>query len=109
MSLDITFKEMHPVVCPHCGKVVKQEAAVFERGGGREWYPILESIGYYVPWDKRTEENDWYGKDMELTREQAEEMYEYIKKHDGIYGYEACYLIARSLLEGDTVVICADW
>ena len=27
--------------------------------GGRLWYDFLERLGYYVPYEKRTKENDW--------------------------------------------------
>ena len=110
MSLDIDFYENQPVICPHCGQVVKVETIASECSSGRGWYPILESLGYYVPYDQRTEENDWYGKDMTLTKEQAEEVYWYIMNHPDIYyGYTISGLIARALLNHNTVVINADW
>ncbi len=109
MSLDIRFKELRPVVCPHCGEFIKHEVVSCVPGGGREWYPILESIGYYVPYEKRTEENDWYGKDMILTKQQAETICKYIKSRDGIYGFHAAGLIATALLCGHDVAVNADW
>jgi len=109
MSLDICFKELRPVVCPRCGEVVKHKVIACEIGGGSAWYPILEAIGYYVPYERRTEENDWYGKDMMLTKQQAEDTYRFIKNHAGIYGYDASGLIADALLNGNTVSVNADW
>ena len=110
MSLDIRFKEIRPVLCPHCGQLVTLEEVSSVSSGGRDWYPILEKIGYYVSYEQRTEENDWYGKDMALDREQTEEVYQYIKKHTDLYeGREIAMLIAEALLEGYTVVVNADW
>ena len=112
MSLDITIKQVHTVLCPHCGQPVKTEVVDEVPGGGRDWYPFLESIGYYVPYvpyEKRTPENDWYGKDMTIATEQALALVEYIKKHPFIYGAEAKNLVAMALLDGDAIVINADW
>lgn len=109
MSLDITFKEIRLVSCPHCGEIVAGEVVSCGVGGGKGWYPFLESVGYYVPHDKLTKENDWYGRDMHLTREQTEELYQFIKKRPNIYGQEAMGMIAKALLDGNTIAINADW
>ena len=110
MSLDIRFEEARHVFCPHCKQLLKTETVAGEVSGGRVWYDILESIGYYVPYDRRTEENDWYGKDMALNRSQAEQMYWYIMEHRDIdNGYAISGLIARALMNQNTVVINADW
>jgi hypothetical protein len=110
MSLDILFEEARSVCCPCCGQYVITESVAGEISGGRVWYDILEDIGYYVPHDQRTEENDWYGKDMALTNEQAEKVYWYIMNHREIdNGYAISGLIARALLNKNTVVINADW
>ena len=79
MSLDITFKELKPILCPHCGELVKKEETAAVDGSGRYWYPILEYLGYYVPYDKRTAADaDWYGKDMTLTGEQIDWILHYM-------------------------------
>ena len=109
MSLDITIKQIRTVLCPHCGEAVKTEVVDAVLGGGSDWYAFLEAIGYYVPYDQRTEENDWYAKDMTLTNEQALYLVYYIKRHPNIYGAEAKNLVAMALLEGDEIVINADW
>ena len=109
MSLDITIKQVHTVLCPHCGKAVKTEVVDDVPGGGRDWYTFLEAIGYYVPYDKRTEENDWYAKDMTLANEQALYLVDFIKRHQNLYGGEAKHLVAMALLDGDAVVVNADW
>ena len=110
MGLDITFTERENVICPHCGEVVATRDVVTEHSGGRIWYDILEDIGYYVPHDKRTEENDWYGKDMVLTTEQAERLYWYAMEHRDICeAYNVTGLVARAMLNKNAVVINADW
>lgn len=109
MGLDISFVRRKKVVCPHCGEVVGHNEVDRIDGGGRGWYPFLESIGYYVEYEQRTEENDWYGKDMVLTDAQAEELYRFIQQHDlyGSVGLPA--LIALARLENDEIVVNADW
>lgn len=109
MGLDIRFEEVRSVICPHCGKVTGTEVVYTADSGGRDWYPLLKTIGYYVPHDQRTEENDWYGKDMVLTGEQARFVREYIKSHDIFCGQEICGLIANALADGHEVVVNADW
>jgi hypothetical protein len=111
VSLDIDFYETQPVVCPHCGQTIKMETIDCANSGGRGWYPILESLGYYVPYEKRTEDNDWYCKNMTLTPEQTKEVYKYVKEHlfELYNAMSVMSLIARATLEGTTVVINANW
>lgn len=110
MSLDIRFTERENVICTHCGEVVTTRDVQSVESGGREWYDILEELGYCVPYDQRTEENDWYGKDMALTTEQAEKVYWHVMNHGNVYnGYDVTGLIARSALNKNVVVINADW
>lgn len=109
MGLDITFMRRKNIVCPKCGEVVGYTTVDSIDGGGRGWYPLLESIGYYVPYEQRTEENDWYGKDMVLTEEQADKVYQFAKKHDLYGSYLVQKMIAEAIYEKDSVVINADW
>ena len=111
MGLDITFTSYKPLLCPHCGEVVKQEVVDCADSDGRGWYPFLESIGYYVPYDERTEENDWYGKDMTLTEGQLKELYKFMNDNEiDLYGgHSIRLLVMAALLEGETVVVNADW
>lgn len=110
MSLDVRVFARVTQTCPHCGEVVGIKDYDHVDSGGRVWYPILEELGYYVPYEKRTEENDWYGKDMELTREQAEKVYRFVRKHGDLYhAVEIQGLIAMSTFEYVTIVINADW
>ena len=110
MSLDIRFTAQEGVVCPKCGEVVAARNIMCEESGGRGWYDILEKIGYYVPYDQRTEENDWYGKDMTLTEEQADMVYMYVVRHKDLYNVNGVLgLIASALHDGNSVVVNADW
>ena len=110
MGLDIRFTQRKKKVCPHCGKAIEEQYEVdCVYSGGRVWYPFLETIGYYVPYEQRTEENDWYGKDMVLTREQADYAYRYAKENDVYNEKKIVMLIAVAKLEGDDIVVNADW
>ena len=109
MGVDITIKERDEFRCPDCGRLVIEQDICEEWSSGRVWYDFLESIGYYVPYEKRTDENDWYGNDMELTEEQA------IQLADFAFNNQTCNdrgiecLVARALMSGNKVVINADW
>ena len=108
MGLDIRFIHRKSIVCPKCGEIVAQTDVDCIDGGGGGWYPLLESLGYYAP-EQRADEDDWYGKDMVLTEEQAKEVYQFAKKHE-LYG--ACRLprmIAEAMYEKDSIVVNADW
>jgi hypothetical protein len=109
MGLDIRFIHRRNIVCPKCGEVVGYDDVDCIDSGGRGWYPILESLGYYVPYEQRTEENDWYGKDMVLTKEQAEEVYQFTKEYDLCGSCGVRTLISSALYENDSIVVNADW
>ena len=87
MSIDITIKERKEFRCPDCGRLVTTQDVGAECSGGRVWYNFLESVWYYVPYEKRTEENDWYGKDMELTEEQAKQLAQFVSARRISGGY----------------------
>lgn len=110
MSLDITISAKKGEICPHCGGVIKGAEIYCEDSGGGAWYPVLEKLGYYVPYDQRTEENDWYAKDMVLTAEQTKVLYDFVKKHKDLYNRNAVLgLIATAMVDENAVVINADW
>ena len=110
MGLDITFTQRNKNVCPHCGKEIEPQIIIDSaNSGGRAWYPFLESIGYYVPYEQRTEENDWYGKDMVLTKEQATQAYRFVKEIDVYNRQMIAMLISAAMLENDYIVVNADW
>ncbi len=109
MGLDIRFTRRKKIVCPRCGEIVGHTDEERIDGGGRGWYPLLESLGYYVPYEQRTEENDWYGKDMVLTAEQSAELHRFAQQHD-LYGSVGLpSLIATARYENDDIVVNADW
>lgn len=109
MGLDITIEERTPIKCPHCGEIATFVKVNHTNSGGREWYKFLEPIGYYVPYDKRTPENDWYGKDMTLTDEQCRTLMNFVRK-EHVYNCGAIgFLVANAIHNGNKIVINADW
>ena len=109
MSLDITIKERKEFRCPDCGKLVTTQDIDGECSGGRVWYGFLESIGYYVPYEARSEKNDWYAKDMELSEEQAKQLVDFVSACQPTEYASIENLVARALIRGNKVVINADW
>ena len=109
MSLDITIKECKEFRCPDCGRLVMTQDIDAECSGGRVWYDFLQGVGYYVEGDNLTEENDWYGKDMELTEEQAKRLADFVSDNQPYNARDVECLVARALLHGNKVVINADW
>ena len=109
MSLDITIKERKEFRCPDCGRLVATQDICAEYSSGRVWYGFLESVGYYVPYEARTEENDWYSKDMELSDEQAKQLADFVSDNQPYNARDVECLVARALLHGNKVVINADW
>lgn len=109
MSLDITIKERQEFRCSDCGRLVTTQDIGAERSSGRVWYHFLEPIGYYVPYEARTEENDWYGLDMVLSEEQAKQLAQFIEDYQPNNYNEIEDMVARALVRGNKVVINADW
>lgn len=109
MSLDITIKERKEFRCPDCGRLVTTQDIGAECSGGRVWYNFLEQIEYYVPYEKRTEENDWYGLDMVLTEEQAKRLAQFVVDYQPNNYRSIEDMVARALMRGNKVVINADW
>lgn len=109
MGLDITVMERKAVRCPHCGEVVNTVDVAGTDSGGSLWYDFLERLGYYVPYEKRTKENDWCGKDMVLDNEQAKQLVDYAVKKE-VYNWDGVEsVVAEALAHGNKVVINADW
>ena len=109
MGLYIEFKRRKNIVCPKCGEIVGHNDVDCVDTCGRGWYPLLESIGYYVPYDQRSEENDWYGKDMVLTDEQVDEVHQFANNDDLYCARYVQKLIAEAIFEKDSIVVNADW
>ena len=102
MGLDITVMEYKDIRCPRCGEVVNTVEVYGTDSNGSLWYDFLERLGYYVPYEKRTEKNDWYGKDMVLDNEQAKQLAVY--NWDGVES-----VVATALMHENKVVINANW
>ena len=109
MSLDITIREQQEFRCPDCGRLVTKQDIGAECSGGRVWYDFLEPIGYYVPYEKRTKENDWYGEDMVLTEEQAKQLADFVSDNPLYNDQNIECLVARALMRGNKVVINSSW
>ena len=109
MSLDITIKERKELRCPDCGRLATTQDIGAECSGEIVWYNFLESVGYYVPYENRNDENDWYGKDMVLTEEQAKRLADFVSEYQPYNARDVECLVARALLHGNKVVINADW
>lgn len=109
MGLDITVIERKDVRCPHCGEVVNTVNVDSTDSGGSLWYDFLEKLGYYVPYEKRTKENDWYGKDMVLDNEQAKQLVDYAVKKEVCNWDDVDRVVTMALLHENKVVINADW
>lgn len=97
------------VRCPHCGEVVNTVDVASTDSSGSLWYDFLEKLGYYVSYEKRTKENDWYGKDMVLDNEQAKQLADYAVKKE-VYNWDGVeWIVTEALAHGNKVVINADW
>ena len=99
----------HVSVAIRADAIIGKKDIGAEGSGGRVWYEFLEPIGYYVPYEKRTKENDWYGEDMVLTEEQAKQLADFVSDNKPYNARDIECLVARALLHGNKVVINADW
>lgn len=71
---------------------------------------VFESIGYYIPYEERTEEKDWYAKDMKLTHDQMIAALSFLKKNMDLYEADAIYdMIGGALYGNDAIIVNADW
>ena len=109
MGLDITISERKEHRCPNCGAPVGHTDIASTDSGGRLWYDFLEKLGYYVPYEKRTKENDWYGKDMVLDNEQAKQLADYAVKKEVYNRDDVERVVATALMHENEVVINANW
>lgn len=70
---------------------------------------IIAGFFNYVPYEKRTKENDWYGKDMVLDNEQVKQLADYAVKKE-VYNWDGVErIVTEALAHGNKVVINADW
>lgn len=113
MGLDIDISRAKGVLCPYCGELVTYRAVDTVDGGGSSWYEFLESIGYYKPYVKgQPYSQPMYGKDLELSDEQVSELFEFVNRPDfeGLWQMDqVSWLIQSARIDGDKIVINADW
>lgn len=109
MGLDVRLTKRRRITCPDCGKIIDYKELECIGSGGRAWYDVLKSIGYYVPYDQRTEENDWYSKDMVLNESQVMQVRKFAMSNEVYNHYAIANMIAAAMVDGDDVVINADW
>lgn len=113
MGLDIRIYQRKLVYCPHCGELVTYKTVDAVDGSGSVWYEFLESVGYYKPYVKgQPYVQDMYAKDMILSDEQVAELSKFADKadlKDWYYITEVKNLIDNARIDGDKIVINADW
>ena len=113
MGLDIRISRAKPIYCPHCGELVTYRAVDTVDGGGSWWYAYLESIGYYNPYVKgQPYSQPMYGKDMALNDEQVDGLIKFVKQPDFgslLQMKQVLWLIESARIDGDKIVINADW
>lgn len=104
MSLDVRVSSRKAIICPHCGEVVGCEEMDRISVDARKWSVFLKEIDNYPkPFE------DWHGKDMPLTTEQARRLVEYAKEYDPYIAPEIKTLVSEAIFDGDEIVISADW
>ena len=52
---------------------------------------------------------DWYSEEMILTEKQAKQLADFVSEYQPYYAKSIYGLVARALLQGNKVVINADW
>ena len=113
MGLDIRISRAKPIYCPHCGELVTYQAVDTVDDGGSSWYEFLESIGYYKPYVKgKPYSQPMYGKDMVLNDEQIDKLEKFVTESDFCTSYQmvkTSNLIESARIDGDKIVINADW
>ena len=113
MGLDIRISRAKPIYCPHCGELVTYRAVDTINCGGSWWYEYLESIGYYKPYVKgQPYSQPMYGKDMALNDEQVDGLIKFVKQPDFgslLQMKQVLWLIESARIDGDKIVINADW
>nr|DAT39513.1 MAG TPA: cysteine-rich protein [Bacteriophage sp.] len=113
MGLDIRISRAKPIYCPHCGELVTYRAVDTVNGGGSSWYEFLESIGYYKPYVKgQPYSQPMYGKDLELSNEQVSKLFKFVNRPDFDDLWQMAQtsrLIEDARIDGDKIVINADW
>ena len=113
MGLDIRISRAKPIYCPHCGELVTYRAVDTVDGGGSSWYEFLKSIDYYKPYvEGQPYSQPMYGKDLGLSDEQVSKLFKFVNRHDfdGMWQMDSVSrLIESARIDGDKIVINADW
>ena len=107
MGLDITISRAEPIYCPHCGELVTYKPMESIDSCGRRWYEFLEYVKYYKPY---LIEQDMYGEDMTLSKEQVNELIKFIDRNPELYMAQDIYrMVETARVHDDAIVINADW
>lgn len=106
MGLDIRISRAKPIYCPHCGELIMYKSVDDVDSSGRIWYEFLDNVGY-----RRPGGSDMYGQDMVLDDEKLKELINFINRYseDGFRFGSIGYLIEDACIDGDKIVINADW
>ena len=107
MGLDIRISRAKPIYCPHCGELVTYKPMESIDSCGRRWYEFLEYVKYYKPY---LIEQDMYGEDMTLSKEQVNELIKFIDRSPELYMAQDIYrMVETARVHDDAIVINADW
>ena len=107
MGLDIRISRAEPIYCPHCGELVTYKPMESIDSCGRRWYEFLEYVKYYKPY---LIEQDMYGEDMTLSKEQVNELIKFIDRNLELYMAQDIYrMVETARVHDDAIVINADW
>lgn len=107
MGLDIRISRAEPIYCPHCGELVTYKPMESIDSCGRQWYKFLEYAKYYKPY---LIEQDMYGEDMTLSKEQVSELIKFIDRNPELYMAQDIYrMVETARVHDDAIVINADW
>ena len=107
MGLDIRISRAEPIYCPHCGELVTYKPMESIDSCGRRWYEFLEYVKYYKPY---LIEQDMYGEDMTLSKEQVNELIKFIDRSPELYMAQDIYrMVETARVHDDAIIINADW
>ena len=107
MGLDIRIIRAKPIYCPHCGELVTYKPMESIDSCGRRWYEFLEYVKYYKPY---LIEQDMYGEDMTLSKEQVNELIKFIDRNPELYMAQDIYrMVETARVHDDAIIINADW
>ena len=107
MGLDIRISRANPIYCPHCGELVTYKPMESIDSCGRRWYEFLEYVKYYKPY---LIEQDMYGEDMTLSKEQVNELIKFIDRNPELYMAQDIYrMVETARVHDDAIIINADW